>query len=76
MAKKDPAIIKRDTRENWSKANYVPKQNVIVIMDNPDGTISLMIGDGQTNVNKLPDMLKEKTATAQATVDSQEVLIL
>lgn len=76
MAKKDPAIIKRDTRENWAKANYIPKENVIIIMDNPDGTISLMIGDGQTNVNKLPDMLKEKTATAQATVDSQEVLIL
>ena len=76
MAKKDPAIIKRDTRENWAKANYIPKENVIIIMDNSNGTISLMIGDGQTNVNKLPDMLKEKAATAQATVDSQEVLIL
>ena len=76
MAKKVPAIIKRDTRENWAKANYIPKENVIVIMDNQDNTISLMVGDGETNVNELPDILKKEVGVAQATVDGQEVLIL
>ena len=54
MAKKEPAIIKRDTKENWEKSKYIPKENVIVIMDNPDGSISLMVGDGEKNVNALP----------------------
>ena len=57
MAKKNPAIIKRDTRENWKKSKYIPEENVIIIMDNNNGTISLMIGDGETEVNQLPDLL-------------------
>lgn len=76
MAKKNPAIIKRDTKENWAKANYIPKENVIIIMDNPNGTISLMIGDGETNVNNLPDVLGEKNPLAQATVNNGNVLVL
>jgi hypothetical protein len=60
MAKKNPAIIKRDTRKNWEKSKYIPDENVIIIMDNEDGTISLMVGDGETNVNHLPDILNEK----------------
>lgn len=60
MAKKS-AIIKRDLRKNWEKSNYIPAENVIIIMDNEDNTISLMIGDGKTNVNQLPDILKKKT---------------
>lgn len=75
MAKKEPAIIKRDTRENWLKSKYVPKENVIVIMDNPNGTISLMIGDGETNVNELCDLLEESVFGAKANVDD-DVLIL
>lgn len=75
MAKKEPAIIKRDTRENWLKSKYVPKENVIVIMDNPNGTISLMIGDGETNVNELRDLLEEGVFGAKANVD-EDVLIL
>ena len=59
MAKKS-AIIKRDLRKNWEKSNYIPAENVIIIMDNEDNTISLMIGDGKTNVNQLSDMLKKK----------------
>ena len=59
MAKKEPAIVKRDTKENWLKSKYIPKENVIIIMDNPDGSINLMIGDGVTNVNELPDLLRE-----------------
>ena len=75
MAKKNPAIIKRDTKENWLKANYIPKENVIIIMDNPDNSISLMIGDGETNVNDLPDMLS-LTSLSRATVNNQEILVL
>lgn len=46
MAKKNPAIIKRGKREDWKKSNYIPEENVIIIMDNVDNSISLMIGDG------------------------------
>lgn len=69
MAKKEPAIVKRDTKENWLKSKYVPKENVIIIMDNPDGSINLMIGDGVTNVNELPDLLRE-------TAIEEDILIL
>lgn len=76
MAKKEPAIIKRDSKENWMKSKYVPKENVIIIMDNIDRTISLMIGDGETEVNKLPDLLKGEVFGAKALVDNDGVLIL
>lgn len=75
MAKKEPAIVKRDTRENWLKSKYVPKENVIVIMDNIDGTVSLMFGDGKSWVGDLEDILKSDSFGAQATVD-EDVLIL
>ena len=76
MAKKEPAIIKRDTKENWEKSKYIPKENVIVIMDNPDGSISLMVGDGEKNVNELRDLLQDSPYGAKATVDDEDVLIL
>lgn len=60
MAKLNAAIIKRDLRKNWEKSSYIPAKNVIIIMDNNDNSISLMIGDGKTNVNQLPDILKTK----------------
>lgn len=75
MAKREPAIIKRDTKENWLKSKYIPKENVIVIMDNIDNTISLMIGDGETEVNNLPDLLKESAFGAKASVDD-DILVL
>ena len=55
--KREPAIIKRGSIEDWEKSNYVPAENVIVIKDKPDGTIELCVGDGETNVNYLPDIL-------------------
>lgn len=77
MAKKESAIVKRDTRENWQKSKYIPKENVIVIMDNPDNSISLMFGDGITNVNDLPDLLKREAQCEKATiVDDKDTLIL
>ena len=74
MAKKEPAIIKRDTKENWLKSKYVPKENVIIIMDNEDHSISLMVGDGETEVNKLKDLLKDKPLGA--TIVDDDVLVL
>lgn len=76
MAKKEPAIIKRDTKENWEKSKYVPKENVIVIMDNPDGSISLMVGDGEKNVNELRDLLQDNLYGAKAIVNNEDILIL
>ena len=76
MAKDNTAIVKRDTRTNWQKSKYIPKANVIIVMDNDDNTISLMVGDGETNVNDLPDLLKNiPTSSSSATVD-EDVLIL
>lgn len=75
MAKKEPAIIKRDKRENWEKSSYVPAENVIIIVDNDDNSVSLKIGDGETNVNDLPDILKNET-TKQATVTENCTLVL
>lgn len=76
MAKDNAVIIKRDTKENWQKSKYIPKQNVIIIiMDNSDGTVSLMVGDGITNVNLLPDLLKSKAMLGGAVVD-EGMLIL
>lgn len=75
MARKNPAIIKRGKRSDWEKSNYAPEENVIIIMDNDDETISLMIGDGETNVNKLPDLLNERPF-ARATVNEKNILVL
>lgn len=74
--KKNPAIIKRDTRKNWEKSKYIPDENVIIIMDNEDGTISLMIGNGESNVNTLPDLLLSDKPIQKARVDDNSVLIL
>ena len=76
MSKKNPAIIKRDLRIKWLKSNYVPDKNVIIIMDNDDGTISLMIGDGECNVNALPDLLLSTSSNLQQVQVDNNVLIL
>lgn len=75
MSKKVPAIIKRDTRENWAKSSYIPDTNVIVVMDNEDGSVSLMVGDGKTNVNYLPDIFANKTSGVSR-VENDEILRL
>ena len=69
MAKNNSAIVKRDTRENWQKSKYIPKENIIIIMDNEDNSISLMVGDGKTNVNNLPDLLKSNLTNATVNND-------
>lgn len=79
MSKKnrEPVIIKRDTINNWAKSTYVPLQNVIIIMDKEDGGILLKIGDGKTNVNELPDILKnESNPPLNRKVSEDGILIL
>lgn len=76
MSKKAPAIIKRDTRENWAKSSYVPDTNVIIIMDNDDGSVSLMVGDGKNNVNDLPDIFTNKMFGFSRVENDDEILRL
>jgi hypothetical protein len=71
MSKKSPAIIKREKRSDWEKSSYVPEENVIIIKDNDDGTISLSIGDGETNVNDLPDILGNAKPRSTARVNGE-----
>ena len=74
---KEPAIIKRDTVNNWAKSTYIPAQNVIIIMDKEDGGVLLKIGDGVTNVNDLPDILDNKSnPPLKRKVDKNGVLLL
>ena len=70
------AIIKRGPIEDWEKSNYIPSENVIVIKDRPDGTIELCIGDGETNVNRLPDILLEKRKDPPVVDNESGTLIL
>ena len=75
MAKKEPAIIKRDSSENWAKSSYVPAENVIIIVDNTDGSISLKVGDGETNVNELPDILKNEVTKSAAAINDCTLIL-
>ena len=49
-------INKHDTEENWSKANFIPKQGELIIydVDNNHYIERFKIGDGTTSVNNLP----------------------
>lgn len=71
MSKKSPAIIKREKRSDWEKSSYIPEENVIIIKDNDDGTVSLSIGDGETNVNDLPDILGTIKPQSTASVNGE-----
>ena len=81
MSKIQDAIIKRDTLANWQKAkNYIPKENVIIVMDDEENDrIMLMIGDGKTLVNKLPnllDLIGQSAPDSKSTVTEDGVLEL
>ena len=78
MAKKgkEPAIIKRGSIDDWEKSSYVPAENVIIIKDKPDGSVALCIGDGETNVNYLPDILLKKRKDSPVVDDESTTLIL
>ena len=66
------AIIKRDTKENWLKSNYIPEKNVIIVVDYADGSSGVRFGDGINNVNYLPDLI----TPPKAQVDENNTLIL
>lgn len=53
------------------KSSYIPEENVIIIKDNDDGTVSLSIGDGETNVNDLPDILGTIKPQSTASVNGE-----
>ena len=55
---KEPAIIKRDTVNNWAKSTYIPAQNVIIIMDKEDVVVLLKIGYVNFFFIELPNILK------------------
>lgn len=76
MAKRNPAIIKRDSKENWRKSKYIPEENVIILVDNDDGSVELMIGDGETEVNQLENILKDTKISFNAMVNEEDTLIL
>lgn len=55
--KKENTLVKEDTFENWSKAkNFIPKKHEVIIYTN----LGTKIGDGQTKVNDLPFIDKNK----------------
>ena len=54
-------IIKRDTLQNWQKAvNYIPNSNVLIVIDNPDGTSDIKLGNGEDKVNELDVLISGK----------------
>lgn len=73
---KEPAIIKRGSISDWEKSNYIPAENVIIIKDKPDGTVELCIGDGETSVNYLPDILLGKKKKSPIVDNKNGILIL
>lgn len=72
--KKSQALIKRDTLEHWEKATkYIPVNGIIVIIDMPDGNIQLKLGDGETLLKDLPNVL-ENNNISNAPIYNDEVL--
>lgn len=60
--KKAQAIIKRDTLENWEKAeNYIPMNGVIIVIDSPDGGVQLKLGNGKNFLKDLPNILESNS---------------
>ena len=57
------AVVKRDSTENWLKAqNYIPPLGTIIIMENKDGSQIIKFGNGKINLHDLPDLIKENNS--------------
>lgn len=68
-------IIKRDTLENWQKAvNYIPNSNVLIVIDNPDGTSDIKLGNGEDKVNEL-DVLMSGRVDVKTPIVEDGVLV-
>jgi len=73
--KKSQALIKRDTLEHWGKAEkYIPMGGVIIVIDMPDGSIQLKLGDGETLLKELPNVLETSNSSNAPTYNDDEVL--
>ena len=67
--------IKRDTEENWLKANnFIPKENEVIIYDCANAT-KIKIGDGITKVNNLK-FVEEVIPSLNAQYIDDETIIL
>lgn len=73
--KKEPAIIKREKRQDWEKSKYIPEQNVIILKDNDDGSLSICFGNGKTNVNELPETNLSDIQRKDAKIESNTLIL-
>lgn len=70
-------LIKRDTLENWNKAkNYIPSTNILIVVDNPDGTSDIKLGNGKDKVSELEVLISGKVDVKPPIVDDDGVLTL
>ena len=70
-------LIKRDTLENQNKAkNYIPSTNILIVVDNPDGTSDIKLGNGKDKVSELEVLISGKVDVKPPIVDDDGVLML
>lgn len=70
-------LIKRDTLKNWEKAkNYIPNTNVLIVVDNPDGSSDIKLGNGRDKVSELEVLISGKVDVKTPIVDEEGVLML
>ena len=70
-------IIKRDTLSNWQKAvNYIPNSNVLIVIDNPDGSSDIKLGNGKDKVNELEILISGKVDIKTPKVDEDEGVLM
>ena len=70
-------IIKRDTLQNWQKAvNYIPNSNVLIVIDNPDGTSDIKLGNGEDKVNELDVLISGRVDIKTPKVDEDEGVLM
>lgn len=70
-------IIKRDTLPNWQKAvNYIPNSNVLIVIDNPDGSSDIKLGNGKDKVNELEILISGKVDIKIPKVDEDEGVLM
>ncbi len=77
--KRGAAIVKRDSTENWLKAqNYIPPLGTIIIMENKDGSQIIRFGNGFTKLHDLPDLKQEINSAQNKSkyIENEELLEL
>lgn len=70
-------IIKRDTLSNWQKAvNYIPNSNVLIVIDNADGSSDIKLGNGKDKVNELEILISGRVDIKTPKVDEDEGVLM